>query len=365
MVGAAARDASALLLGPRGRRLCLELATMLDAGTRQAVPSAAHALDPGAGTSRLLLSSASEGGPPQTSVDDVVSTLAAARWPVPGPRELLAALDRAVGSARYWQEPDGEDVLAAVPAVRAALTPVAQLIADSAHTACWAQPFLPSAQWSVVWHEEGRPDLDRAGRTADLDTWYAEALAEEARARRERPADPAANLSGMWWSAPPSVLPRTTRDLGATGPVGLGLVEDSSGWRNATVRRVAVPPGTRVTEIDGAEAWVDLCRRFPLDVTASRRHDWYRTTGRSEGSWVQPNWAAVAREADALHLSAAAYLSTAGSALPVGQGATTVLAGWDPDATVWLNGLPQSDDEGSNVQHWVFDRDQDSWRPTG
>ena len=40
---------------------------------------------------------------------------------------------------------------------------------------------------------------------------------------------------------------------------------------------------------------------------------------------------------DAIHVSVAAHLTTAGLAFPLSGGARTMLAGWDPDATWWLN----------------------------
>jgi hypothetical protein len=118
-------------------------------------------------------------------------------------------------------------------------------------------------------------------------------------------------------------------------PVGLWLVEDGLGWEEATAARVVSQRDPAVFEIDRPDAWAELCRRFPLEVTASRRHDWYRTTGR-DGRWVQPDWSLAAEEFDAVHLTLAGYLSTAGRAIDVGGGAAGVLAGWDPDRTFWL-----------------------------
>lgn len=105
--------------------------------------------------------------------------------------------------------------------------------------------------------------------------------------------------------------------------------------------------------------WAALCRRHPLDVTASRRHDWYRTTGR-DGSWVQPDWSAVAQETDAVHLTMRGYLTTAGLAVPVSEGVASVLAGWDPDATYWFAGAAV--DPGT-ARDWVYDSDDDCWVP--
>jgi hypothetical protein len=45
----------------------------------------------------------------------------------------------------------------------------------------------------------------------------------------------------------------------------------------------------------------------------------------------------VAADWDAIHVSVAGYLTAAGGAIPASGGARTMLAGWDPDATWWLN----------------------------
>ena len=120
------------------------------------------------------------------------------------------------------------------------------------------------------------------------------------------------------------------------------------------MRQINVPPDARVFEIDSPDAWANLCRRFPLNVTASRRHDWYRTTSRV-GRWVIPDWVEVARNFDAVHLTVAGYLSTAGLAVPVEDDLMTVLAGWDPDQTFWLTEIAQNE---AAHQTWAFDQDE-------
>jgi hypothetical protein len=75
--------------------------------------------------------------------------------------------------------------------------------------------------------------------------------------------------------------------------------------------------------------------RYPRDVTASRRHDWSRFTGR-DGTWLLPDWPRAASDWDGVHLSIAGYVSATGLAIPAGD-AATVLAGWGPDQTLWLN----------------------------
>lgn len=374
-------DADALLAGPRGRRLCLEHArgswrpdaTPEIDRLRQATFWAAYELDPGKGTSRSLLTvgTGPAPAPPPSAPADVARLIDAvplaaldrgARDPgapdrdAPDRDALLDVLAAAVDSARYWQEPEGEDVLAATPEVRESLRRVAAHVAAHPAARWWSAPVDRAGQWTAT--PEDRIGPGPAGAAADaLARWRAHTVEDEARAVRERPADPRASWSGEWWSTPPRELTRTTRALGG-GPVGLRLEEDAGGADRATVQRVDVPPGATVLELDSPDAWVDLCRRHPLDVTASRRHDWYRTTGTAAG-WVVPDWAAVAREVDAVHLTVVGYLTTAGRALPLGDGLATVLGGWDPDCTYWLVDPPGPRSPG---EAWERD-DSGRWTP--
>ena len=112
----------------------------------------------------------------------------------------------------------------------------------------------------------------------------------------------------------------------------------SLGQDKVTCRSVAVPAGARVYEIDSPEALVHLVERYPLEVTRSRRHDWWRATG-ATGPLLMTDFAAVRMDYQGIHLTVAGYLRTAGRALPTAGGATTVLAGWDPDKTWWLTDL--------------------------
>lgn len=360
-------DVDAVLAGPRGRRLRFELArgTRRPDGVpevdrlRQAAFWAAHALDPGRGTSSALLTvgTGPVPDPPTSTPADVARLVAAVPLAPLGSDALLDALAAAVDNARYWQEPDGEDVLAGTPEVRAALRRVAAGAVSHPAARWWTTPVDRAAQWTVTPEGDavpGSPADDVVPRPPEGDAvpgapgggaahrlarWRAGTVEGEARAARERPADPRASWSGEWWSTPPRELTRTTRALDAAGPVGLHLAEDADGADRAATQRVDPPADAAVLELDSPEAWLDLCRRHPLDVTASRRHDWYRTTGTST-RWVLPDWSAVAREVDAVHLTVGGYLATAGRALPLGDGRATTLAGWDPDCTYWLVDVP-------------------------
>jgi hypothetical protein len=158
-------------------------------------------------------------------------------------------------------------------------------------------------------------------------------------------------VSGTWWSFPDGLVQTV-----AQVPAALGWVEDALGEEHAAL--VPVSGTGRILELAAEEDWTGLCRRYPLDVTASRRHDWFRTTGRN-GGWVIPDWERVAQDWDAVHLPVLGYLRCAGRALPVDEGRATVVAGWNPDTTIWLTDSAREEVEPRQV--WRRDRDGQSW----
>lgn len=85
-------------------------------------------------------------------------------------------------------------------------------------------------------------------------------------------------------------------------------------------------------------------------------------TGRA-ADWLMPDYRAAADDYDALHLTVAGYLSTAGRVLPVTTDAATMLAGWDPDTTWWLTDL--ADTPEPTVRWDTADRNHPlAWAPT-
>ncbi|WP_406692302.1 hypothetical protein REH65_10645 [Saccharopolyspora sp. ID03-671] len=271
----------------------------------------------------------------------------------PGDRELLAALASSVDVAMYWQEPDAVDQALADPGIGPRLLPVARAIASAPDARWWSSGIDLDAQVHVEM-ERTAPPTDRPG--AEIVGRWRDETVEDERRSRQRPSDPSANFSGHWWSAPPRELITTTRARPAA--LGLCLEEDSFGPEWAWCRSVRTTREPRVLEITGPEAWCEIVERYPLEVTLSRRHDWWRVTGWA-GRWLIPDWNAVAADHDAVHLTCAGYLTTAGRALPVDE-ARTMLAGWDPDQTYWF-----SDD--LDVGEPVFWRgepeDLDTWAP--
>ena len=332
-------DARSLLEGPRGRRFCLEFAAAHTGpaveALQQVVFYASH-LREANGTAAIFATGAGSPEPwPEPSTGDVAEALAAVPLATPDDATVLRALAAVVDSARYWQEPDGTDALLSDPEMNPGLERIATHLAASPATSWLSEPAAPR-QFTVIFDESVRGEPVAAHDA--LNDWRDKQIAGEEQAGRERPLDPTANWSGEWWSTPAWPLTSSTRALPALGPVGLSLVEDSMGWAHAVAAEVEHPQAARVLEITGAGVWADLCRAYPLDVTASRRHDWFRATGR-HGDWVIPDWSLVARDADAVHLTAAAYLSAAGTAIPVDAERASVIGGFAPDITYWLTDI--------------------------
>ena len=250
---------------------------------------------------------------------------------------LLAALAEPVETAMYWQEPDDEDLALADQTVRDALLPVSEAVTTAPAASWWSTPAGTARQQYVEWLAPGGGPPSVTGATAELAAWRA-ALTEEEQAARTQPKDLTASLSGHWWSTPvPSRLPSTTRSLPGIGAVGLAMVEDGLDWKEAHCWPMKPQAGARVYEISRPVEWTELVARYSIDVTNCRRHDWWRATG-WDGHWLIPDFAAVAEDYDAVHVSLAGYLATAGRALRVDD-ACTILAGWNPDQTYWLTDM--------------------------
>lgn len=332
-----------LLSGPRGRRLCWCLLDPGDDAAWDLVWDGAHRGDLTGLTREFAACTASTDLAAAVTHADLLS--------------LLAALGQPVEVANYWGEPDAIDNALRAQSALEALLPVAASVTTALAAQWWPSPVATDSQQYVEWPGEygGQPAL--AGTTAELAAWRT-ATIEDEHSARERPEDPSASWSGRWWSAPvPSLLPSTTRSLPGLGAVGLALVEDGFGQRHARCWPVEPRPGAQIFEIYGPEDWTGLVGRYPIDVSKSRRHDWWRTTGWA-GKWLIPDFAAAAADYDAIHLSVTGYVTTAGRALDVNDG-RTVMAGWDPDQTFWLTDVLTSSGPATD---WA---DLDNGQPLG
>jgi hypothetical protein len=320
-------DPESLLAGPRGRRLCWALAAKMG-GSGQARGGLAWQQVPSylLGANPADLASELAAAVDRTDWASVVADMS--------DLDLLEPLAESVTSATYWQGPDPEDRALAHPQVADALRPVARAITAAPATRWWSGHLDPGTQQyveSVLGLDEGPPLSGAASRLA---AWLA-ATGDEESSAAERPADPAAPYSGHWWSSPTwAGLADTTRALHGLGPLQLFAMEDWPGWAEVRCWPVTPDRPARICEITGPDDWVALVTRYPLEVTKSRRHDWWRVAGWA-GPWLMPDYAAAAADYEAVHLTVGGYLTTSGRALAVNN-ARCLLAGWDPDKTYWL-----------------------------
>ena len=329
--GQAGLTCDALLAGPRGRSLCTNLLDDRLTTLHGKVPRPwVHALH------YLRAGDVSRGA---RLLRECVGLADLSRIPFDG-GALLTGLAVAVGFASYSDEPDNEDQGFADEAARAALRPVAEAVITAMRTPglhWWTAPVDRERQrYTQFLDDHPLPEPLLAGAPKLAAAWLADTLGYEHSAP-DRPEDPAVPYGGRWWSTPElSRLPVTTRAIPTLGAVALPLTEAGLGWRSARCWPVAPEVSARVYEVHGPGQWTDLVSRYPLDVTKSRRHEWWRATGRA-GHWLIPDYVAVAADWDAVHVSVAGYLTIAGIAIPAGDGTCTMLAGWNPDATWWLN----------------------------
>lgn len=256
--------------------------------------------------------------------------------------ELFDALGFATDWARYWQPPDEEDYWFAAPDLVTALRPIAAAVLDSPLTRWWADPVHLADQRMIqnLSSNEERPQSTTPYRpvSAGLDDWRTSVLENEARFRDWRIERPDNEIGGEWWSTPAmSAAFETSRAREEVGALELMLEEDSFGGNEARVWPVTVRGTPRVYEISNPTDWERLVDAYPMDVSESRRSVWFETTGEYR-HWYIPDWAAVAADYDAAHLTMLGYLTTPGIAIPLSRNeGATLLAGWNPDATWWLN----------------------------
>jgi hypothetical protein len=341
-----------LLAAPRGRRLCFALIAATDGPGRASI-----------GRAWEQVGFDSPGGEPAELAAEMAEAVSRTDWraALAGMSEsgLVAPLAESVSWAMYWQPPDGVDRALAHEQVTEQLVPVAQAVTGARAAHWWASGVEMGSQQHVqAMGSDG--ELVLSGVAERLTAWLTGTADDERRAAT-RPADPAAPYSGYWWSSPrwPGPVLSTTRALPGLGPLQLTVIEDWPGWDEVRCWPVTPARAPRVYEITGPGDWATLVARYPLEVTQSRRHDWWKVTGQG-GTWLIPNYAAAASDYDAIHLTVSGYLTTAGRALPVDD-ARCLLAGWDPDETYWLADILTS----AGAPHgWVWRGEpQPGWWP--
>lgn len=310
-------DAQRLLDGPHGRRLLLEFALRSEALASGDVTTELplwkavfdHTVAHPSG--KPVQGWGEDHVPQPTTPEQLATRLARVPLVRARPTLLLDALQR---STRAGSDATLDDLLSHWR-LDPALARVAAQVASTGKVGWWSKPLRRDDQWTT-----GRPDKGTRGPKPSkaLSAW-----------RR------GADESG-WTSAPPAALPVTSRRWPRRGPL-VPLV------RGEDVRRavaVAVPRSVRVLEVRTEADWVDLCRHHPLDVTTELGAAWGDAFGRPGLRWTVPDWRALAKAHDAVHLSPLAWFSLADRAVDLEDGVASAVTGWRPGATHWLTGLP-------------------------
>jgi hypothetical protein len=327
-----------LLAGPRGRRMCLELARGDDSEQspeQERLRSVLFYVEAARSTTSVryvLFTSGDDTSDgdndepewPEPTTEQVAAALDAVSPVTTDALALMRALVASVDSARPWQDPDTIDLLLTETPMAGPLRRIAERIAAS-DAAQWLAEPIADEQWIVDFEEpdDRRPVPPFPSIPDALEEWRAERI----------------DASGSWWVFPPWPVPMTSRARAGLGPIGLWAVEDSFGWHAASVTRAVIPAGARVYEVTDAESWASLCRSYPLELVDSSG-EWRLCTG-WEGRWVLPDWPLVARDIDAVHLTGAAYLAAAETAIPVSGDRASTITGWAPDHTYWLTDGPE------------------------
>lgn len=262
---------------------------------------------------------------------------------------LMQALSAATDAVHFWgQEASGEERLSQSPELQRSLMRVASHIVESPASSWWYEPWAPNDQWLVrsITNADGGATFGLPPRSLQehesiallMQHTFDQVEAEES-ARRTRQNDPDQKFGGTWWSFPPYRLEKTTSMIEGIGPVGLYCEEDSRGEETKVAWRVK-PSGNKIYEVSSAADWARLCAWYPVDVTATRLNMWELNSGR-RGRWAIPDWLKVANDFDGVHLTAAAYISLSGTAIPIpdlgtpGEWASSI-TGWTPDWTFYF-----------------------------
>ena len=335
------RRSGLLLGGPLGRGLLAAVAGIdglrLLAAAGEPVPDGVVFFAASTGTDDPLDGS---GWPAEWAADErtasemIAAAVAGASAPASQPwRGDQAELLRHVAAVAEGWAFSGQDAGQLLAGNAELLRPVAEAVAGAPSAAWWWHPVdRRNQRWLGCAHHE---DLARGDAVARAVRLAADAESEGGDALPWPPPE-GEIYSGTWWSGPLGGTAWTTRgDVAGLLAVGLACAEDALGPERFEVWQVTIDPGARIYEVHSPQDWGRLAASFPRDVTVSRRHDWYRWTGH-EGPWILPDWPAVARRWDGVHVSVGGYLSTAGMRVDAG-GAATLLAGWDADQTLWLD----------------------------
>lgn len=252
---------------------------------------------------------------------------------------VLEALRHVVWGFGFWGNERDYDhlLLAASDGLRA----VAGALVASPASEWWWDDVVRDDQRFTERASGDEPGPPRGDQVSEQVKKGAEKLRTEesgARARHRSQSDVPQNASGDWWSIP---IPGfwTSRAVSPLPALHLACAEETSDDR-VVVWSLRIASSARVFEVRGPADWARLVDIAPVDVTMSRLGDWRSWTGH-EGPFYLPDWRVVGEHLDGVHVTVGGYLATRSVAVPFADG-HSVLAGWTPDATLWLRDVIQT-----------------------
>lgn len=152
---------------------------------------------------------------------------------------------------------------------------------------------------------------------------------------------------GAWWSTvhSPSIARSTRGPVDGKSCVAAICPEDAFIARRSETKKLHPAEGARVAEIESLQDWVELTSTYPRHLPESAGLGRQPLIG-IFAPWVMPDWTRVADQFDAVHISVCAYLAAAYEPVKIGR-CLTILSGWNPDETLWLNDSYHVDPETS------------------
>lgn len=269
--------------------------------------------------------------------------------------ELLASLANETGSFGFRGEDEWLWGLTALAVDE--LAPVADMLLTCTAARNWWRPTVRHDQ-RILSFEPNDTFRDRhltaaiAQATTDHKSKNASRRAGPSD-ERDRQQDEANGIryGANWWSTPPFTW-RAVSVGPFEGIPSIALLDfiDAGSWSGvASVIRFATAMDERIYEVNGPQDWASLVERYPMDVTGTHNGEW-RYWGGVNGPWLLPDWARASEDYDGIHISIGGYVTTSGRALPVANG-YTMLAGWEPDGTLWLT---DTSTDPSELGTWDF-----------
>jgi len=271
--------------------------------------------------------------------------------------ELLLMIAATVSQAVYWQPPESIEKVLQRSEIILGMQPLAVLLDNKIEVISTLLNGPNSKQYLTRHSLKGVVDDGATIELAEIrksDSW-SEWLANELLAELAYSTSLGRrNRSGTWWSTPIGSGVMSSTGSVESVPIGLYMVEDDFDWNSAETWSLSIEPDCRIFDVNCPIDWQELFSSSAIDVTNSRSDTWNEVVGTKE-KWLIPNWKELAEHYDGIHLSLSGYLTLSGRTLSVGDH-KTLLAGWNPDETLWLNNKVHV--EGLKT-HWMKIGDRD------